>query len=848
MSLGATAHFDDASCFHCGEPMPAGALLRARIAGVDQPVCCIGCQAVAEAIAGAGLDAYYDRRSTPGRSGAALLSAPDPDLAVLDTPGYQNAVVQVRVDGTREVSLLLEGITCAACIWLIERRLQALAGVVEAAVNFSTQRAYVRWRNEAVGLSGIVAAIRAVGYDAEPFDPARSETRRRRDTRTSLWRLFVAAFGMMQVMMYAVPAYMAHGDMAADIEALMRWASLVLTLPVIAFSALPFFSGALRDLKARTAGMDVPVALGIVVAFAASVRNTFTGTGEVYFDSITMFVFLLLAARHLEGVLRARAGEATERLGRLLPAFASRLKQAAGGGEVSQRIAVADLMRGDRVVIAAGESVPADGVVESGTSEVDESLLTGESRRVAKRSGAALIGGSVNIASRLVMTVERVGADTVVAGIGRLLDRAGADKPRLAQLADRIAARFVAAILLIAAFAGLAWWLVDPQQALPIAVTVLVITCPCALSLATPAALAAATGSLTRLGVLITHGHALETLARATHFVFDKTGTLTTGELELAAVLPLGRWSERDAIALAAALERDSHHPLARAFRDAAATRGCTPVHSLHDVRDVAGGGIEAMLNGRTVRIGHADFVAEVSGKPIPSAYADMPEHLQAVALGDDRGWIALFTLRDELRQQAQAVIAALIANGRKVHLLTGDRASIARYTARELGIAHVEAEARPEDKHRYVQALQREGAIVAMIGDGVNDAPVLAQAQVSVAMGRGADIARASADIVLVDSALERLNDIVAVARKTDRVVKENLAWAMLYNVVAVPIAVAGWVTPLLASIGMAASSILVVANALRAAHPALWRRGSREHALPAPMVAARAPSALRA
>lgn len=845
MNGRADAHLHgNGTCFHCGEKMPPARALRARIAGVEQPVCCVGCQAVAEAIAGAGLGAYYDRRATPGRPGTRSQTADDPDLAVLDTPAYQKAVVQHRADGTREVSLLLEGVTCAACIWLIERRLQGLAGVVEASVNFSTQRAYVRWKDDEARLSGIVAAIRVIGYDAEPYDPGRSDARRQRETRTSLWRLFVAAFGMMQVMMYAVPTYLADGDMTPDIEALLRWASLVLTLPVIGFSAVPFFRGALRDIRARTAGMDVPVALGIVVAFAASVRNTYTGAGQVYFDSISMFVFLLLEARHLEAVLRARAGEATERLGRLLPGFASRLKQTVQG-EVSQRVAVAELVRGDRVAIAAGEIVPADGVVESGASDIDESLLTGESRRVAKLPGSALIGGSVNIASRLVMKVESVGADTVLAGIGRLLDRASVDKPRLAQLADRIAARFVAAILAIAALAGIAWWFVDPQQALPVAVTVLVITCPCALSLATPAALAAATGSLTRLGVLITRGHALETLARATHFVFDKTGTLTTGELELAAVQPLGRLDERNAIALAAALERDSHHPLARALLLAAAKRACEPVRGVQDVRDIAGGGIEAVLRGRRVRIGHADFVAEIAGGTVPDAWTEAPEHLQAVALGDETGWIALFTLSDQFRPKARALVAALRADGREVQLLTGDRASIARYTAHELGIATVTAQARPEDKHRVVQALQREGAIVAMIGDGVNDAPVLAQAQVSVAMGSGADIARASADIILVDSALERLQDIVAVARKTDRVVKQNLAWAMLYNVVAVPAAVAGWVTPLIASVGMAISSIIVVANALRAAHPVLWRRPARVQIPGAPVVVAGEPSA---
>jgi Cu2+-exporting ATPase len=464
-------------------------------------------------------------------------------------------------------------------------------------------------------------------------------------------------------------------------------------------------------------------------------------------------------------------------------------------------------------------------VVAEGVSEVDESLLSGESQRVVKRPDAVLTGGSINMSSRLVMRVERVGADTVVAGIGRLLDRASAEKPRLAQLADRIAARFVAAVLAIAACAGLAWWFIDPAQALPIAVTVLVITCPCALSLATPAALAAATGSLTRLGVLITRGHALETLARATHFVFDKTGTLTTGELALVGVIPLGTLDRHGVLGLAAALERDSRHPLAQALGEAANQEACASVLGLRDIRDVAGAGVEGLWRGRRVRIGRPDFVAALCNAPAPVELTFVAPSVQVVALGDERGWLGLVTLSDRLRPQARALVRELRAQGREVWLLTGDRASVAQHVARELGIESVEAQARPEDKFRFVRELQQAGAVVAMIGDGVNDAPVLAQAQVSVAMGSGADIARASADMILAHSALARLRDILRVARRAERVIKQNLVWAAVYNAVAVPAAVLGLVTPLVASVGMAASSMIVIVNALRAAHPALWR-----------------------
>jgi Cu2+-exporting ATPase len=815
----------ETACFHCGEPLPAARIERARIGGIERPMCCAGCKAVAEAIDAAGLDAYYARRSSraqrASRSGDLELEL----LQVLDSPAYQRAVVRTCPDATREVSLLLEGVTCAACIWLIERRLQALAGVVEASVNYSTQRAVVRWDAERTALSDIVAAIRAIGYDAQPYDGRRADERRRRANRTSLWRLFVAGFGMMQVMMYAVPAYVARGDMDADVASLMRWASLALTVPVVGFSAVPFFRGAWRDLSARTVGMDVPVALAIVVAFAASVQATLTRSGDVYFDSIAMFVFLLLGARHLEAMLRTRAGEAIDRIGGLLPAFATRLESTAAGA-VPRRVAVADLAPGDRVVIAAGESVPADGVVESGESEVDESLLTGESRGVGKCAGAPLTGGSVNMSSRIVMRVERIGAETVLAAIGRLLERAAADKPRIAQLADRIAARFVVAVLVVAALAGMAWWFVDPARALAIAVTVLVITCPCALSLATPAALAAATGSLTRLGVLVARGHALTALAHATDFVFDKTGTLTTGEPAVVGVMPLAALDAGDCLALAGALEADSRHPLGRALASAAGRCTGAAPRELDAARDVSGEGVEAIYGGRRIRIGRPDFVAALAAAPRPLELAYCADGMQIVALGDEREWIALFTLADTLRPQARALVRTLRDAGRRVWLLTGDREAVARAVAREAGIESLRAEARPEDKVAFVRELQARGAIVVMVGDGVNDAPVLAQAQVSIALGTGADIAQGNADVVLAQCGLGRLQEVYAVACNAHRIVVQNLAWAGVYNAVAVPAAVLGFVDPLVAAVGMAASSLIVVANAMRAAHPALWRR----------------------
>ncbi|HQR53817.1 MAG TPA: heavy metal translocating P-type ATPase metal-binding domain-containing protein [Burkholderiales bacterium] len=529
----------NASCFHCGLPVPAGSSYCARVDGMARQMCCHGCVAVAEAIVAQGLTGYYRHRTALPPRGAEAVPAFLAQLRLYDDPTVQQSFVREAAPHVREAALILEGIVCAACVWLNEQHIGRLPGVVSVAINYATRRAYVRWDERRLELSDILKAVADIGYTAHPFDAARFDEVARRERKTALWRLFVAGLGMMQVMMYAYPAYVADGDMSPDIESLMRWASLILTTPVVFYSAAPFFAAAWRDLQQRRVGMDVPVALGVAVAFVASVVATLRGGGEVYFDSITMFVFLLLGGRFLEMSARASAGRAAEELLKLMPAFAARLT-GFPRTRATERIAVSMLKPGDCVLVKPGDSIPADGEIVEGATEVDDSLLTGESRPVLKVRGDALTGGAVNVTSPVVMRVTRVGTETVVAGILRLLDRAASDKPALAQLADRTARVFVAVLLAVAAATAAAWGMIDPGRALWVTVSVLVVSCPCALSLATPAALTAATGALTRLGVVVTRGHALETLSRATHVIFDKTGTLTHGRLELTGVEVLG--------------------------------------------------------------------------------------------------------------------------------------------------------------------------------------------------------------------------------------------------------------------------------------------------------------------
>jgi Cu2+-exporting ATPase len=806
-------------CFHCGLPLPPRDRPRVLVAGVARELCCAGCAAVAQAIVAGGFENYYEQREAAGGVPPALPAELAAELALYDDPQVQRGFVRELAAHEREAALLLEGISCAACIWLIERRLKALPGVGGVEVNYATRRARVRWDERRHALSEILTAIAEVGYRGRPYDAARADDAARRERRDALWRLAVAGLGMMQVMMYAVPAYIAGaGDISADLEWLLQWASLALTLPVVLYSAASFYRNAWRDLAARRVGMDVPVALGISVAFGASLYATLTGHGEVYYDSVTMFVFLLLGGRYLESQARARALRSTEAIARLAPALAERLPDWPGSA-ASESVAVARLAVGDHVLVRPGAPVPADAVVVDGTSEVDEALVTGESRPVPRRPGDALVGGAVNRGAPLVARVERIGEQTVLAGIVRLLDRAASERPEVAVLADRYAMRFVLLILATAALAALVWGTHDPGRAIAVVVAVLVITCPCALSLATPTALAVAAGELARSGLLVTRGHAIETLARATHVVLDKTGTLTRGALELAEVRPLRAGVEAsDALALAAALEQRSEHPLAVALHAAARAAGVLERHRALDPVHTAGGGIEARVDGRLLRIGSPSFVAALAtGAPGAGRRPAAADPRPTVVLGDAGGALASFAFDDRLRAGAHEFVRTLTGSGRRVLLLSGDRVETVAAVAAELGIDDARGALSPAGKLEAVRALQARGAVVAMLGDGVNDAPVLAQAQVSIAMASGTQLAQASADMVWMGSRLDTLAGAFRLCARTLAVARQNLMWAFGYNFIALPLAFAGLVTPWVAALGMSASSLLVVLNALR-------------------------------
>jgi Cu2+-exporting ATPase len=616
---------------------------------------------------------------------------------------------------------------------------------------------------------------------------------------------------MMQVMMYAVPTYLAgEGEIGADSASLLRWAGLVLTLPVLIYSAGPMFRGAWRDLRERHLGMDVPVALGLAVAFLGSAWNTLAGSGEVYFDSVTMFVFLLLGARYLEMAARGRAGQALLPLARLVPQAAHRLDRP--GSLESTQVPATGLAPGDRVLVRPGETLPADGELESAQATLDEAWMTGESRPVVHAAGDVLLGGAVNAGSALVMRVQRVGEATSISSIHRLMERALGERPRWAAAAQRAVPPFIAGVLIAALAAFLAWLAIDPARAPWIAVSVLIVTCPCALALAAPAAVTLAAGAFARRRVVVARLDAVEALAGVTDVVFDKTGTLTAGRAVLAETFAFHHGNAPRMLALAASLSRGSSHPLDAAILEAACGMEAPPA-TRH--ASFPGEGVEAMVDGARLRLGRAEFAGALHGMSVPLAFIGARDPVAWLA--DESGWLAAFRFTDRMRVDAQPALDRLRAQGVHVHLLSGDSRDVVRRLALELGIERWEAEATPAAKRAYVRALQSVGARVAMVGDGINDAPVLAQADVSLAMGSGADVARMRADMVLLADSPGDVAGALALARKTRRIVRQNLGWALAYNAIAIPLAVAGLVTPLAAGIGMSASSLVVVANALR-------------------------------
>lgn len=843
-------------CYHCAEQVFEVSRWQVEFDGEMRSVCCNGCQAVMQAIIDSHLADYYRFRTEPAQFGVIPddLNTKLNELKVFDEPEISERFVHSVPDenGERplqelvEVNLSVEGLRCGACVWVLERSVAGLHGVSNARVNYSSARATVSFDPNLQKLSTILGRMAQVGYNSVPFDVRARELALKQQSKTFVQRLFVAGISTMQVMMYALPAYISDvGDIDVEHEQLLRWASFVLTVPVLVYSAQPFLKGAFNDIRNLQPGMDVPVSIGILAAFLASVWATITASGEIYFDSLAMFVFLLLGARYLEWSVRRRAMRAVDDISCSAPETAQRLVN----GEV-ENVPALRLQAGDTVIVANGSRVPVDGRVSQGDSAVNNALITGESMPVVIGPGDAVAGGALITGAPIQLTVLRQQSASTLSVIDRLVDRGAAEKPSAVQFADRVATVFVTLLLVFAVIVWGVWMLIDPSRAATTAIAVLVVSCPCALSIATPSALAAATGELLKGRLLLTRGHALETLAKVTDVVFDKTGTLTTGLPIVASIDCADTVLEHVALDLAVALECGSTHPYAVAFRDEQARRGDSANavtkgadadsvtalarlgYRVEQLTHEAGYGVSASLSDGSVL-----YLGSSSWCQVPASvlslwhesdasegvvnYAASEVVLSQRNSANDTKVLARFLLRDAARESVKGLVTDLQQRGMQVHLLSGDRLPAVRAVADELGLMNYAAAATPEKKQAYVADLQLSGKIVLMVGDGINDAPVLASADVSLAVGEATALARSAADVISLLPGLEGLPHLLAKARDTKRIVRQNLFWAVLYNTTAIPLAALGHVPPWAAAIGMALSSLLVAGNAQR-----LWSK----------------------
>ncbi|UZE94651.1 heavy metal translocating P-type ATPase [Alkalimarinus alittae] len=796
-------------CYHCGEPNPKNANITLALGGKNRDFCCQGCKAVAQMISDSGMEGFYQHRSQLSTTPQEIADITKNELKLYDNPELQKEfVTEVQASegssAINEATLIIEGITCSACIWLLEKHISSNQGVKSFHINHTTQRALLTWSSSQALLSDILLMVYQLGYKAHPFKPNLEEEILNRERKSAIIRLGIAGIAMMQNMMLSVPLYVGMiNGISDEFVLLFRWVSLFVTTPVVLYSARPFFQAAIRDLKTRHLTMDVPVSLAIFIAYTASVYITITGGEDVYFDSVAMFTFFLLLGRFLESQARLKSGQSISQLISLIPPSAIKLVD----GEEAI-IAAKDLKVGDLVLIKPATVIPADGIISLGQSSLDESALTGEFMPVTKQAGDAVTGGTTNVENAFEMTVTAVGSNARISSIMRLLNRAQSEKPKTALIADKVASYFVAAVLVITSSVFIYWWLKGSADAFSIALSVLVVTCPCALSLATPTALTAATNLLRSKGFLITRGHVLESLAQTNDLIFDKTGTLTVGQIIVSDVIPTSTLDRSTLLNIAASLEQHSEHPIAKAFQE------FQPLIT-ESIVATPGGGIEGIVNGCKYRIGHIKYASALIDHPNSTISA--PSDDQWLALTSTKQVVGWFLIGDRLRDESIDVIRNLQLDGYQCTLLSGDQSGSVISTAKTLGIKDAIGGASPEDKLRYMQSKQEAGKNTIMIGDGLNDVPVMAGTQLSVAMGNANDLAKLKADAILLSNNLNTLELALLTGKKTRKIIRQNISWAIGYNLLALPLAASGMIPPYAAAIGMSASSLIVVCNAMR-------------------------------
>ncbi|MCP4993806.1 MAG: heavy metal translocating P-type ATPase, partial [Gammaproteobacteria bacterium] len=786
--------------------------------------CCTGCKSVCEAIYAAGLEGFYQRTL----EGEQLAPPPElpKELALYDMDEVQEEFVD-SLGEVRDIHLLVEGIHCAACVWLIENSLQALPGILEARVNLSGRRLHVKWDHSQLKLSTIIKRLGRIGYAATPYDPESAEGSLNRENRKLLYRMGFAGFSMMNLLWISIALY--SGADQGEYRSLLHWVGFSLATPTLIYSGFPFFKGAWSGLRHLHLGMDLPIAIGAGITYLYSLYVTIMGSsvGEVYYDTVVNFLFVILVGRYLEAISKRQAVASTQRLLDLQPRVATLLL--ADGEE--KIVPIRTVKQGQTVLVRPGERIPVDGRVINGTSAVDEAMLTGEAEPVAKGEGGRVSAGTINGHGPLQINVEELLKDTALGRIIRLVESAQASKAPIQCVADRIVPWFVAATLGLALATFAFWVRSDIEQALMAATAVLIITCPCAFGLATPMSIAVASGLGARYGILVKNGEVLETFSTIDHFVFDKTGTLTEGRMTVTSVQmadenwSLGREMSstiQDVIGDLVALERHSEHPVAAAIL-ACAEQAELPLatRTVSDFENHPGFGVTAQVDNRVVAAGNTAWMRKLGITSDPGleqkSRALDEQGIGSLICAVNGQEVALIGIEDQIREDAPQLIADLKSEGMELTLLSGDRRSTAEAIADRLGGMAVIAEVLPEDKDRVIGALQQNQHKVAMVGDGVNDAPALVRANVGIALGSGTDVSIASSDIVLMSSELEKVRLASALSRRTLRTIRQNIGISITYNLIMVPLAMMAFVTPLVAAVSMPISSLLVIGNAAR-------------------------------
>jgi len=799
-------------CYHCGLPVEKVGSFTAIVSNETREFCCFGCQTVCETIHNAGLESFYQK--TP--DGEFLAPPPElsAELASYDLDDVQADYVD-NLGDVRTIHLLVEGIHCAACVWLIEHSLAKQSGVISAEVNLTSKRLRLKWDNRLSSLSKILHALGNIGYAAVPFDPDTAEGALAKRHRSLLYRMAFAGFAMMNLMWITIALY--SGADEGEFKNWFHWLSFLIATPTLFYAGYPFLRNAILGLRRRYLTMDLPIAIGATATYSYSTYVTMMGShhGHVYFDTVVNFLFVILVGRYLEAISKREALSATSRLLELQPKLATVIIE--GSPKV---VPIRSVKVGDHILVKPGEKVPVDGVIIDGQSAVDESMLTGESLLVVKKLNDTVVAGSINGEGAFTVKAEQVLRNTALAKIVALMEDAQASKAPIQCTADRIVPWFVVITLTLATITFLYWNQFDFEHALLAATSVLIITCPCAFGLATPMSVAVATGMGAHHGILVKQGAALEYLSHVTHFVFDKTGTLTEGKLRVVRIEPLTGLSQDDLLRFAASVEQHSEHGIAKAVIEESISHHLELL-PITDFSSSAGQGVQANLHGRKVLLGTQVWLSEQSIS-IPTSGLDRATILEqqgisCIFVAIDGEVVGLIGLADQLRSDAKKMIADLQQQGIAVTVLSGDRSSVVKAITSELGDIERYAEVLPKDKSDVIKALQKQGAIVAMVGDGVNDAPALIQADVGIALASGTDVSIESADIVLSHNELYKVADARRLASRTLRTIRQNIILSISYNIIMVPLAMTGHVNPLIAAITMPISSLLVIGNAAR-------------------------------